>query len=1309
MKPVCLVLMLGGLWRPAAGNPVITEFMADNQTTLADADGAYSDWLEIHNPTPAPLSLAGWKLTDNAGLPAKWSFPEIILEPGEFRVFFASEKHLLWPDHTNFKLAAGGEYLALVRPDGTVEQQFSPAYPAQAADESYGLRFTGTTLDPAQSAAFYSHPLATPGWPNGACSLLGKVADTRFSRHRGIYFAPFALTISTATPGATIRYTTDGSTPTAIHGGIAAGPIPITATTSLRAAAFLAGWEPTDVDTQTYLFPDDIILQQPDGSPPAGWPAVSGTAQVLDFGMDPEIVKHPDPDLGGPATVIKALLALPSVIITTDLANLLNLNGSQGIYANPYQRGPAWERPASIEWINPPTAQEPNGTSEFQVNAGVRLRGGYSRSPTNPKHAFSLFFRREYGDATLAYPLFGRHGARTFDRIDLRTSQNYSWSFQGDARNTFLREEACRLAQLEMGQPGSRVRYVHLYLNGGYWGLFNLDERTEAAFSASYLGGAKEDYDVVKSEQEAGYRTGATDGSMAAWQDLWNQSRAHQADPTAARYFKMMGRAADGVTPTTDPVLLDVDNLIDYLMLTFCTGNLDGCMSSFHGNDRANNWLGSRQAVNNPGAGFRFFVHDFEHVFFSYYEDRTGPWTPTNQADFAYSNPYYLHRDLIDNPEYRIRWADRIQRHLFQDGALTPTRWQSRINQLAATVEPAIVAESARWGDAKTSAPFTKSHWLAARDRLLGYVASRHPFVLDHLRADGLYPAVAAPLIDPFGGYQNSGVLVTIGRPADATLYYMPDGSDPRAVGGAVRPGAQAFATTTTTEVLIPWSAAGWRYGAAGTDLGTAWRALGFNDSDWPTGTAELGYGDGDEATAIPQPGSGHATTYFRKSFTASHPGTLTSLTLEVEYDDAYTVYLNGTRVAGNLPVEAACGHFSGTDVEDQVATIAIPASLLVAGTNVVAVEIHQSSAASSDLSMNLSLTATRANASTPLVLSGSGERVVRARAFAAGTATWSALSEAVFHLDTVAATPHNLAISEIMYHPADASPAEIAAGFSNPDDFEFLEILNPGGASVDLRGLYIFDALQFDFDNSVLGSTLAPGARLLVVANRSAFEFRYGSGLPVAGSYSGNLANSGETVTLQAADDSIVRQVSYADSGGWPATADGAGDSLVPLNPAEIADDSNPAGWRASLAAAGNPGASDAVLLPAWLVAHGQTDPAADPDHDGWSNLLEYALGGSPERNDGTPGLRLNLADFSVGGATAAYPVLTHLERGGADSVEVVVESAAGLAAAWVADGVPLSRTRNPDGTVTVVHRAANPAAGATRKFWRLRVRVRH
>jgi hypothetical protein len=315
-------------------------------------------------------------------------------------------------------------------------------------------------------------------------------------------------------------------------------------------------------------------------------------------------------------------------------------------------------------------------------------------------------------------------------------------------------------------------------------------------------------------------------------------------------------------------------------------------------------------------------------------------------------------------------------------------------------------------------------------------------------------------------------------------------------------------------------------------------------------------------------------------------------------------------------------------------------------------------------------------------------------------------MSEARFYLDSNAASPLNLAFSEIMYHPADPTAAEIAAGFADPEEFEFLEITNTGDTHADLRGLYIYDAVRFDFDNSLLGPTLAPGARLLLVANPAAFEFRYGSGPPIAGGYSGNLANSGETITLQAADDSIIRQVTYSDTGDWPAAADGPGHSLVAITPADFSTDNDAAHWRASATTGGNPGGSDAVLFPAWLASHSQTDPHADPDADGLDNLMEYAIGGSPVTDDRALSLALTLQESGV--PAMAYPVLTHRLRLAADDAIVTLEVASDPTSPWAPAGLQPIPALHSDGTATLVHLPSEPAGSAGRNFWRLRVQLR-
>ncbi len=1052
-------------------------------------------------------------------------------------------------------------------------------------------------LNSGLAPAYFGGALATPGWINGVPSSLGKIADTSFSVKRGIFTAPISVAITTPTPGAIIRYTTDGSTPSESHGLVYSGPLAISSTTVLRAVGTLADWESTNVDTQTYLFPDDVLVQSPDGSPYPGWPATSGTSQVLDYGMDPQIVNHANPEIGGPATVKAALIALPTLSITTDLPNLFNIDGSQGIYSNPYNRGFSWERPASVEWINPPDGENPNGTSEFQIDAGLRVRGGFSRSTDNPKHALRLVFRSDYGKSKLEYPLFGPDAAQIFDKIDLRTAQNYSWSFGGDSQNTFLREEACRQAQLDMGQPGSHVRYVQLYLNGRYWGLYDLDERPEAEFSETYLGGKADEYDCIKSEGDVGYTTGATDGNLDAWQELYNKAKICRSSPTNANFFKMMGLSADGLTPSADPVLLDADNLIDYMLITFWSGNLDGCVSNFLGNDKANNWFGSRRRENNPGEGFRFFVHDFEHALFNVNEDRTGPYTSANESNFSYYNPMFIHQDLLGNAEYRLRWADRIHRHMFNDGALTPAAWSDRFGKLSPVVDSAIAAESARWGDAKRATPLTRLDWRNARNDLLTYPSPRNPVVLNQLRADGLYPTVDAPEFTPYGGSRPQGTEVALSGPAGATIYYMPDGSDPRAPGGAVRPGAQIHVANATSETFIPWSASGWSYLGNGSNQGTSWRSGSYDDSAWPVGTAELGYGDNDEATVVPVSDPRPATCYFRRKFTLADASQINNLSVTVNYDDAYAVYLNGVRIAGNLPVDPAYNYYTGSAVEGNPAiTTAVSPAVLQEGVNTIAVEVHQSASSSSDLSMNLSLDATRiTNASDPLVLQGIGPKVLRARAFSGSV--WSALSEVNYLVGTVPATQGNLIVSEIGYRPAAPN-----------GNAEFLELFNTDAVNgIDLSGARFTRGIDYTFPSA---TTLLPGGRVLLVEDGGAFESLYGPALQFDGVFANStgLSNTGERLTLESASGEILLDFTYGVDFPWPTSANAGGRSLVFTG----GDPSDPSSWRPSAGANGNPGSSDAIpLAPGGdLLGYALSDPAPGFDLGGQTFSVSRRLG---------------------------------------------------------------------------------------------------
>ena len=123
--------------------------------------------------------------------------------------------------------------------------------------------------------------------------------------------------------------------------------------------------------------------------------------------------------------------------------------------------------------------------------------------------------------------------------------------------------------------------------------------------------------------------------------------------------------------------------------------------------------------------GFKFFEHDSEHSLDTGDANMVSPRS-SGGNNFLYFNPHWMHEQLASgNSEYRQRFADRVYQAFFNDGPLTAQNAQALLDARAAEFDQAIIAESARWGDAKRSTPYTKNDWLSAVNATRDFVTNR--------------------------------------------------------------------------------------------------------------------------------------------------------------------------------------------------------------------------------------------------------------------------------------------------------------------------------------------------------------------------------------------------------------------------------------------------------------------------------------------------------------------------------------------------------------------------------------------------------
>ena len=490
------------------------------------------------------------------------------------------------------------------------------------------------------------------------------------------------------------------------------------------------------------------------------------------------------------------------------------------------------------------------------------------------------------------FPLFGPGAAEEFNNFILRANSNDAWPYNGGGA-MYVRDAFATESARAMGMVASHGNFVHLYINGRYWGLYNPIERPDAVFSASYHGGLAGDWDAINQDS-------VPDGNYDAWNRLMATMTPDWSDN--ALYQRVQGNHPDGARNPAYEVLLDVPNMIDYMILNFYIGNSDW--------PGRNYWVGRDRTGTE---GFQFYPWDSETALSGVGTDNTG-------VNSAVARPYAAARA---NAEFRMQFSDRVYRHFFNGGAFhvnpaaparnpaapTNNHPAARFAVLAENVRAGTVGESARWGDQLRPAPYTRDeHWQPAVNGMLAnYFPARSAAVLEIFRNAGLYPRVDPPLFNHPGGTVNPGFNLVMSSPL-GTIYYTTNGTDPRTPVEIEELNRSTPVTTNTLrKVFVPSLANG------GSALGALWRTNGFNDSGWTSGPGGIGYdtapdylpfiGINVDATMRNQNGS----AFIRIPFTVATTNQLNHLMLRVRFDDGFAAFLNGQLIASaNAPTTLA-------------------------------------------------------------------------------------------------------------------------------------------------------------------------------------------------------------------------------------------------------------------------------------------------------------------------------------------------------------------------------------------------------------------
>ncbi|MSU23835.1 MAG: hypothetical protein EXS32_08435 [Opitutus sp.] len=1212
----------------ATSGVIIEEIMADNATGLEDEDLAPSDWIDLYNGTAAPVSLAGWRLDYTSAPiaapgttppPASYPLPNLSLPAFGHQIIFASGKNRFTNvrPHANFTLQKEGGTLMLVRADGTTVAH-SLSYGPQREDVAFG------GLGSTQTAGYFE--VATPVATNTGRQAAGpRVAAPVFFKPGVVPLADqpstviaAALTLGMQLPagapaGAEIRYTLNTTEPTETS-TLYTTPLDITAGTCVKARVFAPGYLPSKTGNRAFIWLSGAadtnattLVNVASNYNASGQPFSSNLPVIV---LD-SFLRNID-GLTNPLGLRPHRFTQMAVYDVKPGANRASLANApdqvlrSGMHVRGQSSSGEAERPYALEFWKEEADEDRN-----EPLLGLPSHSDWIlQSLTLDKSLMRNYLMQQ--------AMFEANGPGAGMRcrfVEVFFNQGNGTLDYSDYRGVYLLmekpsrgKERVDVAKLNdsMSDPA--------LVNGGF--IFKNDKlpydyKINAASNPA-IPGSSRDYDI----SDPAPVTATQANALVGWLNRMTSALAAPDfnQPPSANFYAKWIHERSFIDQT---LWLELGKEVDaYVFSHYFAKDRNGPLTAFPLWDVDRSLGNSNYGSSNASFGMKWWVVGSNYTYYSRLDDDSefndrywNRWTALRRSHFSKETLFdrieTAYAQLTDGSRADIVTTSNSVTMAVQVPA---ARHYRKYPNLGSNTFPGGQTGQANRTTWRQEVEALKS-WLAERlDWMDGAPQTIDPTTL----AERLKPT---ELIDAVTGRPQYGGDVPVGfqfrinnpNPAGGTTYYTLNGADPRQVGGALDASTLTAATGTVSTSTLLAAGQSWHWllptAAPVNDAsGLPWTAPAYVDSAWSTGTAPLGYGEttGLATNVAPvSPNYPSATVepgpaYFRTTFNAAGTVGLTSAFFEIMADDGAVIYLNGVEAARiNFPLaptpatygQEALGPIDPGNnyvpIESMFVAVPFDRTLLKEGVNTLAVEVHQAiysfppNAANayprndySDLRFDLRLVGQTASAPGPAIaLATPGAHTVRTR-IKNGT-TWSPLTEATFVLDAAPASAANLVVSELHYHPADPTPAELAAGYNNGNDFEFIELLNISRTqSIDLSGVKLDDAVSFDFSTVAPAlRILPPGGRIIIAENTAAFAARLEPGARpvVAGAFAGNLSNSSEQLIVRAANGAIIKKFTYHDSSPWPAEADGSGSSLVLNTPFTNPNHTLASSWHAS------------------------------------------------------------------------------------------------------------------------------------------------